>query len=1390
MKKTGKIVLFVIPAVVLLLAVFHSAIISFTLKKIISERSNGKIALNVDEFHLRLFPGDITIIHPALKFKDLYLNESKSLKVEEISFKNMTIEDIDLISLIFKREIDARRFYVDKPEFHIFENGTKNKVDFQPKGFFDALKHEDQSFADLYLNIDNIEIHYGSITFSNSIDIGIDPGQVDFTINLKGFSTHHDSLEKERFLYSDEFSFKIRNVHKVLNSGYDLDIDSVTFNSAHRDFVINGINFSPLDILKKENTIKFTASEISINDIGLDELREQRGIDLGSIKFSKVELTSFLNKKNKSIAGEDSLKKQGIDKIIKVFNNFSIDTIALSEFNYFVIDHQSDTLISATDVNVMLTELLLDSTMYSDIAKRIGFEEIALNTGAVKLSKAITGFEISYEEFSYANVDDELEIHGLKVYGEKNGNVIDVETPEIRLYGLSAHKLQKLHRQNMSVYINDPSGTITLGNSVIQPDTIKRSFALPFNLNFYEISVNNGDFKLKKDSVFKTNIKGLNIFAGGVEIPVALKDSLKMQEFNISSDTINAFIDKGRMNIGVSGIDYENDNFILSNLKLEQVVENDTNNINIRSVELIDLNRDSLLYAKKICLDSLLLVSPLFEGKLITRSNIDTGKVLISLLSADVQNVAVRNGRVNAVLKIKDEPVDMSADYDLLAGPFVFSKGDTLKITKNMPDWEAGLNNINIHTYGHHVYVKRLKSDTKKSLFSLEDLEISSDKKFGEHPAGLNIRFMRIPLLKVAGLNYGKLISNDTVMLSSITLQSPEADIILKKNNESIADKKEFDINSLNAILYDTVRINDLSFRVNRRGENLNRIMAVKNLNFAHFNKNIGSGNLIKEIIMKVGELDTYDSLTHKSFIVNDLELDTAKCILSAGNIKSGVHLNDSLEQKGVKVFLNGIRLSEINISDSLPVNISASLLKVTDVDVFITNDSVKREDKSKVMGINLKGLRNYKDLFASLQIDTVDLSDVNFRIHALGDLPVKTARFDSLGLIIEKVRIDSSMAYMANPSIMDRINIDLNGKTNVTADSLYEMRPGILHYSFLSQKITIDSFYVTPLFPPDEFFRRAGYQTDRFDVFVRKIEINDFGFDDLMEDNTLDLRSVNLYDLKADIFRDKHYPMKPGIIKPMPREMIMGIKRSFNIDSVHVFNSYLRYREMSEKSTDAGEVFFDKVNLSVHTITNILNDNNKKEMNVRFQSMIMGKGEMNLNITFPLNKDSVAYRLSGNTKRMDLTLLNPLTTNLLGIGIIKGKGSVDIKQIVGTNELATGNLIFRYKQLRLHPYSRKKEKLKKGPLSPIIKFMINDLVVKSNNPRFARKPRVGQVYFERDNQKGIVNYLWKGVLSGLASTMGFNNREQRKEKKENKSAIKQAADIIGRELKPESVKK
>ena len=144
-------------------------------------------------------------------------------------------------------------------------------------------------------------------------------------------------------------------------------------------------------------------------------------------------------------------------------------------------------------------------------------------------------------------------------------------------------------------------------------------------------------------------------------------------------------------------------------------------------------------------------------------------------------------------------------------------------------------------------------------------------------------------------------------------------------------------------------------------------------------------------------------------------------------------------------------------------------------------------------------------------------------------------------------------------------------------------------------------------------------------------------------------------------------------------------------------------------------------------------------------------------------------FWLTGRSETMDLTKLNKLTQNVIGVAITSGKGSIDVPLVSGNSLNSKGTLTFRYKKLKLALYNRDQQALQTGFKSRFMNFMINDLLLKSNNPRFVRRVRKGQVYFKRDTEKAITNYLWKSVLSGMMSTMGFNTKEQRQEKREMK---------------------
>jgi len=53
-----------------------------------------------------------------------------------------------------------------------------------------------------------------------------------------------------------------------------------------------------------------------------------------------------------------------------------------------------------------------------------------------------------------------------------------------------------------------------------------------------------------------------------------------------------------------------------------------------------------------------------------------------------------------------------------------------------------------------------------------------------------------------------------------------------------------------------------------------------------------------------------------------------------------------------------------------------------------------------------------------------------------------------------------------------------------------------------------------------------------------------------------------------------------------------------------------------------------------------------------------------------------------------------------------------------------------------------------------------------TDNPSSNGKFRPGVIYFKRDKEKSIFNFLWKSTFSGLKSTMGINTDKQKEIKK------------------------
>ncbi len=371
-------------------------------------------------------------------------------------------------------------------------------------------------------------------------------------------------------------------------------------------------------------------------------------------------------------------------------------------------------------------------------------------------------------------------------------------------------------------------------------------------------------------------------------------------------------------------------------------------------------------------------------------------------------------------------------------------------------------------------------------------------------------------------------------------------------------------------------------------------------------------------------------------------------------------------------------------------------------------------------------------------------------------------------------MQIDTNVFNQDNPVLIEDLVIDLKGRTRISSDSLYELQSGLIHYNFPENRITIDSFYVLPRFGEDESFRRAKFQKGITRIFIKKINLNDLRVEELLNNQKLQFGSIDVHRLALSIVKDKKYPIEPGTYKKMPQELIRDIAQPFRVDSVRIFNSYVYFKLYPEKKTNKpGEIMLTRFNVNAYHLTNIISAEDSTTLDIELNADIMGESRMLADFHFPLYDTANHWWFGFETEKLDFPKLNLMTQQLVGLTIQRGKGTISAPLISGDDFNTTGTMVFRYRNIRLKLYNRKKAETETGIFSLMANFFINDLVLRSNNPKFARKIKIGHVYTERDTQKDIVNFAFRSILSGMLSTLGINKKEQRQERKEYKKEFK-----------------
>lgn len=433
-------------------------------------------------------------------------------------------------------------------------------------------------------------------------------------------------------------------------------------------------------------------------------------------------------------------------------------------------------------------------------------------------------------------------------------------------------------------------------------------------------------------------------------------------------------------------------------------------------------------------------------------------------------------------------------------------------------------------------------------------------------------------------------------------------------------------------------------------------------------------------------------------------------------------------------------------------------------IDIYL--DTARQSSKSKSSRDSLKFKNGGLIESVLLQDILIDNGDITLHNKESGEIPRMAFHKVNFGLKELNFDLMNKNSELSPQFILEKdLSLSLSNYEFYTKDSLNKLKVGTIRY--LDNNLIIDSVYFQPAYGRYDFLRRKGYQDNAMDAFVKEVRLEDIDFDAYFINKNLKAHVLRINGLELDVFRDKRIPLKEGIIKPMPQELMQNAAFDLELDSVIVHNGLVRYQEFAPKAMIPGSIRFEEVNASIAPF--VMRKSSEefplKSSMLSASTKVMGEGEVKLNANmyfgapYPMDVDV-------ELGEFDLMHLNPLLANGVFIKVLDGKVTDGKWGFRLDDDFANGQMNFKYKDLKIEFLDSLTLERGTGKLG-LMTFLANAFT-KSNNPRkFLNRRVTSRIYYERDKSKFIFAGWWRATFSGLKGSLGLGQPKVPKRKEE-----------------------
>ncbi len=428
---------------------------------------------------------------------------------------------------------------------------------------------------------------------------------------------------------------------------------------------------------------------------------------------------------------------------------------------------------------------------------------------------------------------------------------------------------------------------------------------------------------------------------------------------------------------------------------------------------------------------------------------------------------------------------------------------------------------------------------------------------------------------------------------------------------------------------------------------------------------------------------------------------------------------------------IHGLKVNGINVFKLLFKDyISISSIKINEPEIHYSQFSEKQKDsissqleKQKSIAIKSVEIKNGKLYFSDSKENepkVLEVNDVNITLDNIQFTP-KTS-LSKLPFTYENLAIK-----------IDSLDYHLNKVYHLQTQQI----------AFENNNFNMEEFRLTPKLSRAEFLQQLEVEKDLYTFSVQTILLSDIDWGFQEDDFYIKSPSLELDNLKADIFRSKiteDDTSKKLLYSALLRELPFFME----IDKVKFKDSQIAYEEEVVRG-QPGKLTFSKFNADISSVNSGYKKTKLPDVVIDVNCIFMHESELKINWTFnPMNTNE-EFKIKGNLFNYDLYKTTPFIKPRI-LTSAEGIAHEIAFNFAGNDEVASGDFLINYDDLKVTLYKKDLENE-----NHVKAFLANILVKKSSNGE-AKEVEIKPVYRKQD--RSFFNFFWSCVEQGLIQTL------------------------------------